>query len=99
MSASHVTVSTQIPQDMFQVLQAQSLYRDALATRPQELLAVRFYQDRVLSLGKAARLASMGRQQFIDLLATNSVSMINLTEDEFAAEIETVDFLAAEIQL
>ncbi len=96
MSASHVTVSTQIPQDVFQVLQAQGLYRDALAARSQELLAVRFYQDRVLSLGKAARLAGMGKQQFIDFLSTNQVSVINLTEDEFAAEIETVNSLAAE---
>lgn len=99
MSGSHVTVSTQIPQDVFQVLQAQGLYRDALAIRSQELLAMRFYQDRVLSLGKAARLAGMGKQQFIDFLSTNQVSVINLTEDEFAAEIETVDSLSAESQV
>lgn len=41
----------------------------------------------------------MGKQQFINFLSTNQVSVINLTEDEFAAEIETVNSLAAGNQL
>ncbi len=78
-------------------MQAQGLYRKDLAVRSQELLALRFYQDRVLSLGKSARLASMSRQAFIDFLSRNAIAVVHLSEDEFAEEMETVKLLAAEL--
>lgn len=95
--ATMVALETQIPEDIFKTLQARGLHKTVLAERSRQLLAARFYQERVLSLGKAARMAGMGRWDFIEFLSTNDVPVIDYNEDELTAEFAAVDQLAKEI--
>lgn len=92
-----ITIETQIPADVYKTLQAHGVFRSALVEQSQQLLALRFYQKRVLSLGKAALLAGMSRWQFIEYLSENEVPVIDFTEDELAAEFAAVDQLQIEI--
>jgi predicted HTH domain antitoxin len=74
-------------------LQASGLFREGLAQKSRHLLAVYCYQQRLLSLGKAARLAELNRWDFIDLLAEQNVPVLNYSDDELAAEFAAVDQL------
>ena len=92
-----IAVETQIPEDIFLTLQARGLFKDVLAERSRQLLAIRFYQDRTLSLGKAARLAGMTLWDFAEFLSTNHVPVIDHTEEELAIEFDAVAQLSEEL--
>jgi predicted HTH domain antitoxin len=93
MPGKTIAIETQLPQDIYLTLQAGGLFREALAQKSRHLLAVYFYRQRLLSLGKAARLAELNRWDFIDLLAEHNVPVINYSDDELAAEFAAVEQL------
>jgi prevent-host-death family protein len=59
-----------------------SIYRDAL-----RLIAMDLFQNQVLSLGKASRLAVMSLSDFIDLCGQMRVPVLFEPEEGFAAEV------------
>ncbi len=93
-----VTFETQIPQDIYLALRAHGLFREALAEQSQHLLALRFYQDHLLSLGQAARLAGLDRWAFIELLGENQIPVIDYDDEELANEFDTVDQLIVQLK-
>jgi len=97
MAVRTVVVETQVPEDIFLTLQAYGLFRETLAERSRCLLALRFYQDRTISLGKAARLAGLSRWEFIELLSENNVPVLDFSDEELADEFAAVD--RAEVEL
>ncbi|MGQ9491977.1 MAG: UPF0175 family protein [Anaerolineae bacterium] len=97
MADKMIVIETPVPEDIYLTLHASGLFKETLAARSRRLLALRFYQDRVLSLGKAARLAGMSRWEFIDFLSENQVPVINYSDEELANEFATVSELEAEL--
>ncbi|MEA3349612.1 MAG: UPF0175 family protein [Chloroflexota bacterium] len=95
--AEMIALETQIPEDIFLTLQARGLFKTALAERSRQLLAIRFYQERTLSLGKAARLAGMDLWDFVEFISTNHVPVIDHSEEELTVEFAAVDQLAEEL--
>ena len=91
MSTRMIRVETTIPEDVYLTLKDHGLAREELGTRARQLLAIRFFQENLLSLGKAARLAGLDRWRFIDLLGKHGAPVVDLDEEEFAHEMETVD--------
>ena len=55
----------------------------------RETSAIKYYTDKKLSLGKAAKLAGMNRLDFMDLLAQKGLTVFDL--DESAAESELLN--------
>lgn len=98
MAVRMIVVETPVPEDIYLTLQASGLFREILAERSRRLLALRFYQDRILSLGKAARLAAMSRWEFIDFLSENNVPVIDYSGEELASEFAAVGQLEAELR-
>jgi predicted HTH domain antitoxin len=98
MAVPMIVVETPVPEDIYKTLQALGLFRETLAERSRRLLALRFYQDRTLSLGKAARLAGLSRWDFIEFLADNNVPVIDYSDEELATEFAAVDQLEAELR-
>lgn len=96
MVSKMVSVEILIPEDIFLTLQARGVFKESLAEESNKLLSLRFYQDRLLSLGKAARLAGMARWEFIDFLSSNNVPILDFSEEELAAEFRAVEALAGE---
>jgi predicted HTH domain antitoxin len=92
-----VTFETAIPEDVYSTLRIQGLFREKLAERTQHLLALRFYQERLLSLGQAARLAGMDRWHFIEYLAENDVPVLDFNEEELADEFAAVEQLSHQV--
>lgn len=86
------------PEDVYLTLTDSGLAREQLASRARQLLAVRFFDEKLLSLGKAARLAGLDRWRFIDLLGAHGVPVIDLDEEEFAREMAVAGGLVARLQ-
>ncbi|MCX7839988.1 MAG: UPF0175 family protein [Anaerolineae bacterium] len=97
MTTQMIVVETPVPEDIYLTLRARGLFREELVNQSRRLLALRFYQDRVLSLGKAARLAGLNRWEFIDLLADNGIAVIDYSDDELAHEVTAVETLNREL--
>lgn len=93
-----IVLETEVPEDIYLTLRARGLFRETLAEQSRRLLALRYYRDRILSLGKAARLADMTRWEFIDFLAENDVPVIDLSDEELEAEVAAVDELETELR-
>ena len=92
-----VTFETAIPEDVYSTLRTQGIFREKLAERTQRLLAMRFFQERLLSLGQAARLAGMSRWQFIELLSENDLPVLDFNDEELADEFAAVAQLARQL--
>jgi predicted HTH domain antitoxin len=98
MAVRMIVLETQVPEDIYLTLQAYGLFKEALVEQSRRLLALHFYQDRVLSLGKAARLAGLSRWEFIDYLSDNSVPVIDYSDEELATEFRAVDQLETKLR-
>jgi predicted HTH domain antitoxin len=96
MTNGMIRFETEVPEDIFLTLQASGFFKNDLAQQSRRLLGLRFFQDRVLSLGKAARLSGMKHWEFVDFLVENKTPVINYSEEELAAEFEAVDRLAGD---
>lgn len=97
MAEGVVTFETTIPEDVYATLRTQGIFRDKLAERAQRLLAIRFFQERLLSIGQAARLAGMDRWQFIEFLGQNEVAVLDFNDEELADEFTAVAQLAHQL--
>lgn len=73
-------------EDVYQTLQA------------RQLLAMRLYRGRALSLGQAARLAGSSRWDFIELLSENDIPVVDYTDDELEAEFAAVARLKKDLE-
>ena len=97
MKAATITIETEVPEDVYQTLQAHGVFREQLSDRVRELLAIRFYKERALSLGQAARLAGYTRWTFVELLSANDVPVIDYTDEELDAEFDAAARLDDEV--
>ncbi|MEW5829527.1 MAG: UPF0175 family protein [Chloroflexota bacterium] len=98
MNANMVVVETRLPEDIFNTLQARGLFKDVLAEETRRLLALRFYRERVLSLGRAARLAGLSRWEFLELLSENEIPVLDYSREELGREFEAVDKLEKDLK-
>lgn len=98
MTANMVVVETRLPEDIFNTLQARGLFKDVLAEETRRLLAFRFYRERMLSLGRAARLAGLSRWDFLELLAENDIPALDYSREELDREFEAVDKLEKDLK-
>ncbi len=96
MNSTTVTIETEMPEDVYQTLQAHGMHREQLVEQMQHLLAMRLYRDRALSLGQAARLAGLSRWDFIELLSINQIPVIDYSDEELEDEFKAVERLSAE---
>ena len=54
----------------------------------KELATLELYRRRLISSGKAAELLNMDRLEFIHYASRQGIAYLDLSEDEFVAEVE-----------
>ena len=97
MNSDMVVLETLLPEDIFRTLQSSGIFKEALSEQTRRLLAMHLYQDRVLSLGKSARLAGMNLWEFIELISEYKIPVMDYSEEELAAELAASKRLNAEL--
>lgn len=81
----------ELSEDVYLSLSAFGLTRERLAHESQRLLALKYFREKLLSLGKAAELADMSQWEFIEYLSDNNIPVIDYDEDELRREFDSVD--------
>jgi predicted HTH domain antitoxin len=97
METKMVTLETDVPEDVYLSLLAHGFSREVLATESRQLLALRLFQDRALSFGKAAKLAGMSAWDFVEFLGENGILVVDHTAEELVEEFRAVEELEGEL--
>ena len=63
----------------------------SLQEEARKILALQFFKERKLSLGKAAELAGMDKDDFVILLGKNQIDIYQYTERELEQEFDAID--------
>jgi predicted HTH domain antitoxin len=79
----------QLSEELFLSLSSCGVTKERIANESRKLLALKYFQDKLLSLGKAAELAGLSKWDFIEYLSENHVPVIDYDDDELTREFET----------
>jgi predicted HTH domain antitoxin len=69
-----------------------------LQEEARKILALQFFKERKLSLGKAAGLAGMDKNEFVILLGKNQIDIYQYTEKKLEKEFEFIDRLVEDLK-
>ncbi len=83
-----------ISQDLYLSLSCFGLTREKIVSESRKLLALKYFQEKLLSMGKAAELSGLSKWDFINFLSDNNVSVIDYDDDEMNREFETAENIA-----
>lgn len=75
------------------ILASLKIGAEGLESEMRRSLAVQYYKDKRLSLGKAARLAEMNRLDFMDYLASQGSVVFDYDESELKEELKGIETL------
>jgi predicted HTH domain antitoxin len=81
------TISFEVPQDLLASLRVGTA---ELGRNIRLLAAITYFQDKKLSLGKAAQLAGMNRLAFMDLLVKKGIVIFDYDESMLASELSGI---------
>lgn len=80
-----------LPEQLYLSLSASGLTKEKIANESRKLLALKYFKEKVLSLGRAAELSGLSKWDFIEYLSDNDVPVVDYDQDEIAREFETAD--------
>ena len=81
-------IEISIPED---ILFALKLNKDVLRKEMLTICAVQFFKTRKISLGKAAELAGMDKNDFVDILGQNEIDIYQYTNEDLENEIDFIN--------
>jgi predicted HTH domain antitoxin len=87
------TVSFEVSEDLLASLK---LGTAELGRNIRQLAAIIYFQEKKLSLGKAAQLAGMNRLAFMDLLAEKGIVIFDYDESMLASELSSISQLQSD---
>ena len=85
-----------ISQELYSSLSFFGLTKEQIVSDSRKLLALKYFQAKFLSLGKAAELAGMSRTNFIEYLSDNNIPVIDYDEDEMNREFAAAEVIVQE---
>jgi len=84
----------EVPEDVLLSLRSHGFSKEDLLVESRFLLALKFFREGMLSLGKAAKLAGLSRWDFIELLGKRGISVIDYSIEELEEEFKLATELA-----
>lgn len=87
----------ELSEDLYSFLSAHGLSKETIAATSRKLLALKCYQERTFSLGKAAELAELSKWDFIEFASENGVAVIEHDEVNLKSELESAHLLTGEL--
>ena len=83
-----VQITVEIPEDAYLTLSSNGYSKGRISTEAKRLLAAHLFQNGFLSLGKAAEMAELGLEAFVDFLNELKIPVIDYDEEELDAEFK-----------
>jgi predicted HTH domain antitoxin len=88
----------EVPEDIYEALSARGFSKTRISEQSRRLLSLKYYQDRILTLGKAAQFAGVSKWEFMEFLSRNGVPVIVHDQINLDREAESVESLTEELQ-
>jgi predicted HTH domain antitoxin len=87
-----------LPEELYLSLSASGLTKEKIAGESRKLLALKYFKEKVLSLGRASELSGLSKWNFIEYLSDNGVPVVVYDQDEMKREFETADNLSERLK-
>ena len=87
-----------LSEDLYLSLSFFGLTKERIVSESRKLLAMKYFQDKILSLGKAAELSGLSKWNFIEYLGNNNISVIDYDDDEINREFDAVDKISEKLE-
>lgn len=87
---SMVSVTIQLPEDVFLAIQSAGLDKERIKEELQESAAVNLFRKGVLSLGKASKFAGMCIADFRELLVKSGLPIVDYSLEDYEEDMEAV---------
>jgi len=87
-----------LPEELYLSLSASGLTKEKIAGESRKLLALKYFKEKVLSLGRASELSGLSKWDFIEYLSDNGVPVVDYDQDEMKREFETADNLSERLK-
>ncbi len=78
-----------LSEDLYISLTSIGITKERIVAESRKLLAMRYFQQKLLSAGKAAELAGLSKWGFIQYLGEQGVPFLDYDDDELHREFET----------
>ena len=88
----------ELPEQLYLSLSALGLTKEKIVKESRKLLALKYYKNKALSLGKAAELSGMSKWDFIEYLSENNVAVIDYDEEEIKKEFNMANELIQKLK-
>lgn len=78
-----------LPEDLYMSLTAFGITKERIVSESRKLLSMRYFQQKLLSAGKAAELAGLSKWEFIQYLGEQGVPFLDYDDEELQREFQT----------
>ena len=82
-----------LPEQLYLSLSAFGLTKEKIANESRKLLALKYFKEKLLSLGRAAELSGLSKWDFIEYLSDNDVPVVDYDQDEITRELQVAEKL------
>ena len=80
-------------EELYLSLSASGLTKERMASESRKLHALKYFKEKVLSLGRAAEFSGLSKWGFIEYLSDNDVPVVDYDKDELSRELEIAEKL------
>lgn len=87
-----------LPESLYLSISCFGLTKDKLVSESRKLLALKYFQEKLLSIGNAAELSGLSKWDFIEYLSNNNIPVIDYDDDEIIREFETAEDIIKKLQ-
>lgn len=88
----------EVPEDIYEDLSVRGFSKTVISEESRKLLALKYYRDKILTLGKAARFAGLSKWNFIEFLSENGVPVVAYDDINLDRETESVKRLTKKLK-
>ncbi|NJO16243.1 MAG: UPF0175 family protein [Thioploca sp.] len=76
-----VQATIDLPEDLYLSLSGVGITRDQIVSESKKLLALKYFQTKILSLEKATELSGLSKWRFIEYLSQNNIPIIDYDDE------------------
>ena len=87
-----------LPEQLYLSLSAFGLTKEKIANESRKLLGLKYFKEKVLSLGRAAELSGLSKWDFIEYLSDNDVPVVDYDQDEITRELQVAEKLTERLK-
>jgi len=88
-----VRMTIDLSEELYTTLASCGFSKEKIAREAKKLLALKCYQDKILSFGKATELSGLSQWEFIDYLGENNVPVLDYNDVQIAVELKGINEL------